>query len=51
MKGDILVRKANMHGFKNNGPEWTRYACVILDAEPVVSVGGDVVPEVIPALP
>lgn len=45
--GDILVRKANAHGYKNPGPEWARYAVVILDAEPVV-VDGKVLPEETP---
>ncbi|KAH9475875.1 Oryzines biosynthesis cluster protein J [Psilocybe cubensis] len=46
-EGDILVRKANTHGYQNPGPGWARYAVVILDAEPVV-VGGEVVPETLP---
>lgn len=46
-EGDILVRKANTHGYKNPGPNWARYAVVILDAEPVV-IGGKVMPEGLP---
>ncbi|GJJ12830.1 hypothetical protein Clacol_007075 [Clathrus columnatus] len=37
--GDVLVRKANSHGWKNIGPEWVRWACIIVDAKPVVLNG------------
>lgn len=45
--GDVLVRKASAHGYKNPGPKWARYAVVILDAQPVV-VDGEIVPEETP---
>lgn len=42
--GDVLVRKANSHGWKNPGPEWVRWVCIIVDAEPVV-INGKTLPE------
>lgn len=37
--GDVVVRRGNMHGWKNPGPEWARWVAVILDAKPAVRNG------------
>lgn len=37
--GDVIVRKGNMHGWRNPGPEWVRWVAVILDAKPAIRNG------------
>jgi quercetin dioxygenase-like cupin family protein len=37
--GDVVVRKGNMHGWRNPGPEWARWVAVILDAQPAIRNG------------
>ncbi|KAF9465680.1 hypothetical protein BDZ94DRAFT_296512 [Collybia nuda] len=37
--GDVVVRKGNMHGWRNPGPDWARWVAVILDAKPAVRNG------------
>lgn len=37
--GDVVVRRGNMHGWRNPGPEWSQWVAVILDAKPAVRNG------------
>ncbi|THH19751.1 hypothetical protein EW146_g1499 [Bondarzewia mesenterica] len=39
--GDVIVQRGTVHGWRNPGTAWTRWACVVVDAEPA-SVGGTV---------
>ncbi|KAI0655144.1 hypothetical protein C8Q70DRAFT_924316 [Cubamyces menziesii] len=44
--GDIVVQRGTIHGWKNPGPEWTRWLTVIIDAKPAVVNGKALRPEV-----
>lgn len=37
--GTVLVQKGTMHAWRNPGPDWARWVCVLVDAEPVVING------------
>ncbi|GJE86163.1 cupin domain-containing protein [Phanerochaete sordida] len=37
--GTVLVQKGTMHSWRNPGPEWARWVCVLVDAEPAVVNG------------
>ena len=37
--GDIAIQRGTMHAWHNPGPEWARWACVLVDAEPAIVNG------------
>ncbi|OCH96140.1 hypothetical protein OBBRIDRAFT_822446 [Obba rivulosa] len=37
--GDLIIQRGTIHAWRNPGPEWTRWATVLIDARPAV-VGG-----------
>ncbi|KAI0335205.1 hypothetical protein GY45DRAFT_1366792 [Cubamyces sp. BRFM 1775] len=37
--GDIVVQRGTIHGWRNPGPEWTRWLTVVVDAKPAVVNG------------
>ena len=37
--GDVVVRKGNVHGWRNPGHEWARWVAVVLDAKPALHNG------------
>ncbi|EMD42068.1 hypothetical protein CERSUDRAFT_79675 [Gelatoporia subvermispora B] len=37
--GDLVIQRGTIHSWNNPGPDWTRWATVVVDAKPVV-VGG-----------
>lgn len=48
--GDTVVMKGSMHAWKNpSTTNWVRWITVLLDAEPAVLVGGEVLePKMLP---
>ncbi len=41
--GDTVIQRGTMHAWRNPGPGWTRWACVLVGAEPA-SVNGKALP-------
>ena len=39
--GDVLVQKGVKHAWRNPGPEWVRWICVLIDADPAKVDGKD----------
>lgn len=37
--GDVVIQRGTMHAWRNPGPEWTRWTCVLVDADPAVVDG------------
>lgn len=37
--GSVVVQRGTLHSWRNPGTEWTRWMCVLIDAEPVVVDG------------
>lgn len=37
--GDVVVQRGTIHGWKNPGPGWARWATVLIDAHPAVVNG------------
>lgn len=37
--GDIVIQRGTMHAWYNPGPDWARWACVLVDAEPAMVNG------------
>ncbi|GBE77990.1 hypothetical protein SCP_0108720 [Sparassis crispa] len=37
--GDVVVQRGTIHGWKNPGPEWTRWITILVDARPPVVDG------------
>ncbi|KAI0375066.1 hypothetical protein BV20DRAFT_933593 [Pilatotrama ljubarskyi] len=37
--GDVVVQRGTIHGWRNPGPEWTRWITVLIDAKPAVVNG------------
>ena len=37
--GEVAIQKGTMHAWYNPGPEWARWVCVLIDAEPAVVNG------------
>lgn len=41
--GDIVVQRGTMHAWRNPGPGWARWVCVLVDADSAI-VNGKVLP-------
>lgn len=41
--GDVIIQRGTIHAWKNPGPEWTRWATVLVDAKPA-EVSGQALP-------
>ncbi|PSS37660.1 hypothetical protein PHLCEN_2v484 [Hermanssonia centrifuga] len=37
--GSIVIQRGTMHAWRNPGPEWARWVCVLVDADPAVVNG------------
>ncbi|KAJ3551598.1 hypothetical protein NM688_g4609 [Phlebia brevispora] len=37
--GSVVIQRGTIHAWRNPGPEWARWACVLVDAYPVVVDG------------
>ena len=47
--GTLVVQKGTMHAWRNPGPEWARWICVLVDAEQAVVNGQTLGPAIVHA--
>ena len=46
--GSVIIQRGTMHAWKNPGPGWTRWMCVLVDADPAIVNGKSLGTEVRP---
>ena len=44
--GDVVIQRGTMHAWRNPGPDWTRWACVLVGADSASVNGKDLPAEV-----